>query len=255
MRILPVLDLLSGRIVRGVGGQRATYQPIQSRLVDGVEPERVGRALVERLGCQAVYLADLDAIAGGEPAWQVYAQLIAVGLELWVDAGVSGPARAGALAQWRAADRPLSAVIVGIESLAAPGALDPIVPVVGSERLVLSLDLRHGAIWNPAPSWQGWTPWAMAERAHSVGVERWIVLDVAAVGSDRGPVTLELCRQLRQRWPKSELTSGGGVRHAADLAALDAAGCDYALVASALHDGRLSPAELATWGLTPRLIT
>lgn len=242
--MLPVLDLLAGAIVRGVGGQRATYRPIESRLVDGAEPSRVARALVERLGSTAAYLADLDAIAGSEPAWNTLAELAELGLGLWVDAGAGTVPRARALAEWHAAGSSLAAVIVGLESLAGPEALEPLVAAVGPERLVLSLDLRQGVIWNSAPAWAGWTAPRVAELAHELGVRRFVVLDVAAVGSDRGPVTLELCRELRARWPKIELTSGGGVRQAADLAELARAGCDYALVASALHEGRLTPDEL-----------
>jgi uncharacterized protein related to proFAR isomerase len=44
-----------------------------------------------------------------------------------------------------------------------------------------------------------------------------------------------------------ELTSGGGVACAEDLKRLADDGLDYALVASALHDARLQPAEIARW--------
>jgi phosphoribosylformimino-5-aminoimidazole carboxamide ribotide isomerase len=40
------------------------------------------------------------------------------------------------------------------------------------------------------------------------------------------------------------LVAGGGVRGADDLARLADAGCDGALVATALHDGRLSAADV-----------
>jgi phosphoribosylformimino-5-aminoimidazole carboxamide ribotide isomerase len=45
--------------------------------------------------------------------------------------------------------------------------------------------------------------------------------------------------------PFLEIISGGGVRGPRDLQALAAAGADAALVASALHDGRLSAAQCA----------
>ena len=55
----------------------------------------------------------------------------------------------------------------------------------------------------------------------------------------------DLCREISRKWPHIELIGGGGVRALADLRSLRAAGCRGALVASALHDGRLSAADLA----------
>ncbi|MFM8221178.1 MAG: nickel transporter, partial [Planctomycetaceae bacterium] len=45
MQVIPVLDLLGGVVVRGVAGQRDSYRPIVSQLVDGAEPLAVARAL------------------------------------------------------------------------------------------------------------------------------------------------------------------------------------------------------------------
>jgi len=44
------------------------------------------------------------------------------------------------------------------------------------------------------------------------------------------------------------LIAGGGVRGLADLTALARAGCNAALVASALHDGKLLPEDLLRAG-------
>ena len=51
----------------------------------------------------------------------------------------------------------------------------------------------------------------------------------------------------RVRAAERELTliAGGGVRGPGDLARLAEAGCDGALVASALHDGRLTALDVA----------
>jgi len=64
------------------------------------------------------------------------------------------------------------------------------------------------------------------------------------VGVAGGTRTLTLCRNIRGEFPDIELTAGGGVRGIDDLRALADAGCDAALVASALHDGRLTPQDV-----------
>jgi phosphoribosylformimino-5-aminoimidazole carboxamide ribotide isomerase len=72
-----------------------------------------------------------------------------------------------------------------------------------------------------------------------------IVLDLAQVGMDAGVGTLPLCRKLRCLDSQLEIVAGGGVRSMRDLDALERAGCDAVLVASALHDGRLPARECA----------
>jgi phosphoribosylformimino-5-aminoimidazole carboxamide ribotide isomerase len=73
-----------------------------------------------------------------------------------------------------------------------------------------------------------------------LGVRRMIVLDLARVGVGEGVGTEDLCRQMRAADQNLEIIAGGGVRGRDDLKRLADAGCDAALVASALHDGRIA---------------
>ena len=246
MRIIPVLDLLDGLVVRGVAGRRSEYRPIESRLCDSPSPPAVARALIERFRLPELYIADLDAIAGAEPDWTVYEQLAACGVRLLVDAGVADAQRATNMAQFRAARVPLAGVIAGLESIASPERLAEILFVVGPDRLVFSLDLKQGQSLAVGEAWSGMLPAAIVAAAIDFGVRRLIVLDLADVGVGGGVRTLELCRQLRAAHPHCELIAGGGVRGPADLELMRAAGCDAALVASALHDGRLTQDDVNT---------
>ena len=69
------------------------------------------------------------------------------------------------------------------------------------------------------------------------------MLDLARVGSGEGP-DVTLLGELHARFPDVELLAGGGVRDAADLRALAAAGASGALVATALHGGAIAADEL-----------
>jgi phosphoribosylformimino-5-aminoimidazole carboxamide ribotide isomerase len=109
---------------------------------------------------------------------------------------------------------------------------------------VFSLDLVAGVPRAASPQWRHYSPLEIAADVVAAGIRRLIVLDVAAVGVDQGCPSLPLCRQLRDRYPKLELTSGGGVRDDNDLSQLAAAGCNVALVASALHNGRIGRRQL-----------
>ena len=240
MRIIPVIDLMGGVVVRGIAGRRHEYRPIESVLTDNPTPVSVGRALVE-LGLTQAYVADLDAIQGGEPNFATYRELSAVGLQLWIDAGLGDLARARQLSNAALPGAQPPTIIAGLESLEHPELLSAVLDEVGPQRFIFSLDLKAGEPIVRVPEWQGWSARQIAARAVDLGVRRMIVLDLVQVGMGQGLATLDLCRGLHHDYPQLEITAGGGVRGADDLAAMEQAGCKGALVASALHDGRLKP--------------
>lgn len=242
MNILPVIDLMAGAVVRGVGGRRAEYRPIVSPLCASSEPLAIARAVRDQFGLCEFYLADLDAIAGQAPAECVYRQLSADGFALWIDAGLRGVAQ---LEQWGDWPEETAGVIVaGLETLPAPDDLRGLVNRLGPRRIAFSLDLKAGAPLTAAAGWQGLTPLQIAALAANAGVRRMIVLDLADVGASRGVGTLALCRELYVALPLVEIIAGGGVRGPDDLREMRRAGCQAALVASALHDGRLKRCDL-----------
>ena len=75
--------------------------------------------------------------------------------------------------------------------------------------------------------------------AHELRVSELLVIDLALVGSGAGP-PLAAVRALSAALPDVEIYGGGGVRDDADLRALEAAGATGALVATALHESRLT---------------
>ncbi len=240
MRLIPVIDLKEGRVVRAVAGQRQRYQPVQSVLAADPQPRTVATAFRDA-GFDTVYVADLDAIGGASPNWLALQTIAARGLNLLLDAGVDGIGRASQLAFY-AADQPrLSGIVLGLESLPNPELLSACVQVVGRRQSVFSLDLHRGRPITVWPAWQQASAGQIAADAIAAGLARLIVLDLAHVGTARGPRIGELCRQLRSEHPAVEILAGGGVRHLQDLEELRAAGCNAALVASALHDGTLLP--------------
>jgi phosphoribosylformimino-5-aminoimidazole carboxamide ribotide isomerase len=239
MRVIPVVDLKGGLVVRGVAGRRAEYRPVESVLASDPRPQTVAQAFAGA-GFREAYVADLDAIGGVPPARETYSQLAACGLSLIVDAGLSSVEQAHALAGYLDSLGAAHAIVAGLESLPDPATLAAMVRAVGPRRLVFSLDMKSGRPLNTAPAWRELSPRQIAVTALRAGVRRLIVLDLAAVGVNQGVGTQPLCRQLRCLDATLEIIAGGGVRGPQDLESLAAAGCDAALVASALHDGRIA---------------
>ncbi len=238
MRIVPVLDIMGREVVRGVGGRREEYRPLRGKLTASSRPLEVAEALADRFGFREFYVADLDAILGGEPDWTLYAELRRRGFVLSVDAGVRRAADAR-----RLADAGIDDLVVGLETLEGPNELAKMVREFGT-RLLFSLDLWAGRPLTASTAWPERDAETLADRAIELGVHRLLVLDLTRVGCAGGTGTRELCARLCASHPNLEIHAGGGVRHRDDLEELKRCGVQTVLVASALHDGRLSRADL-----------
>jgi 23S rRNA pseudouridine1911/1915/1917 synthase len=236
LRVLPVIDLRNGVVVRGVGGRRDEYRPIVSQVASSSAPLDVAEAFRQNFGFTELYLADLDAISGGSPSLSLFAQLIARGFTLWVDAGLRQAAQADELRSVG-----VERLVAGLETLASPEELTVLCERYG-EHVVFSLDLKGGRALG-APAWPE-DPCEIAREAVECGVRRLLVLDLAQVGDGRGTGTEALCSRLSETFPDVEVCAGGGVRGVEDLKRLRYCGVRVALVASALHDGRLTRNDL-----------
>ena len=143
MRVIPVIDLKGGVAVHAVRGERERYRPVRSRIAAGSDPVELTRAVRDGFGLDEVYVADLDAIAGGAGNREVVAA-VAAEARAMVDAGTSS---AGAVA--RVLDLGAARVIVGTESLPGVEAFRALRAALPDAPLVVSLDLRAGRVLSP----------------------------------------------------------------------------------------------------------
>lgn len=246
-RLVPVIDVQEGRGVRAVAGQRDRYSPVRSRLTASDDPVELARAVLAATGAAELYVADLDALgstgSGGDSAVPgvspaVVRLLEQVSCPVWLDAGL-GFRRPPAACP----DRPHLRPVVGLETATDPAVLAEALARFGPERVAVSLDLMAGRLLG---EWRRWgaeddrdAP-AVVRTAVAAGVRTVLVLDLARVGTGRGPGTEDLLRAIRSEYPQLVLLAGGGVRSWDDIDRLGAAGADGVLVASALHDGTLT---------------
>ncbi len=237
VRIIPVLDVRQGVVVHGVAGQRADYRPIKSVLTPSTAPREVAHAFRTHLGVTELYLADLDALAGQPPAVDLYRSLHADGARLLVDAGLRRARDVDAL---MTVDN--LAIVAALETLDSPAALRQMVHALG-ERLLFSLDLKEGVPLSGTNAW-GVDPWTIVQKVLDLGVRRLILLDLSRVGVGQGTGTEELCRRLSRTATGVEVIAGGGVRDKTDLEVLAHAGVHAVLLASALHNGRITRQDI-----------
>lgn len=242
MQLIPVLDVMGGVVVRGVAGRRSEYRPIVSSLCRSAEPAAVVRAFQDQFNLYDFYLADLDAIAGAPPARTIYRQLHDQGARLWVDAGIRS--LAGAL---DLASTDIAQVILALETVPGPDEVRDICTHLGPERLIFSLDLQSGRPLTDSHTWGAASAQTIAQTVIQSGIRKLLLLDLCSVGVGQGPGTDALTLVLRQRHPEVSLITGGGIRGSGDLFHQARLGVSAVLVASALHDGRLTREEVVRW--------
>ena len=208
-------------------GDRASYRPLESPLSPTSDAVDVVRGLLGVFPFRTLYVADLDAIQGEGDNVPVLSRIRKElpALQMWVDNG--------------AADT------LAVEALIGAGLGTP---VIGSEsqrdstliaqhrdsmRIVLSLDFRGDAFQGPQQ--------ILAEPA--LWPQRIIVMTLARVGSGAGP-DLARFAAIQSIAGEREIYAAGGVRDAADLLALKAAGAAGSLISTALHERRIIAADL-----------
>lgn len=241
MELIPVIDLLHGLVVRGIGGRREEYQPIVSSIVDSARPLDVARAIRDRFGLDHLYIADLDGLTGEVPNWDAYGWLIADGFQLDIDMGIRDLEQARRLLR-----RGGARLILSLESFPDPKDLSRWVSQLGSEKLLFSLDLKAGIPMVAGDAWPN-DPQKIVEQVVAAGITNLIVLDLAHVGSNSGVGTLDLCRRIMERHPQLSLITGGGIRSGEDLKSLQNEPLAGLLIASALHDGRITSQDVRTF--------
>jgi len=229
-RLIPVIDLLQGQVVRGQGGDRAAYRPIVSALCQSSEPLAVARRLTDHCASRQLYLADLDALMGAAPQRDLVQALLRVlpALELWLDAGFSDADGAARLLAELGETGARVVPVFASESLSSREALRACFTADGptAGRGVLSLDRRGNQRLDPAGCWDAPELWP----------QRVIVMTLERVGSGAGPDLATMAGLRRQVPAATRLIGAGGVRGQADLGPAGDAGADAWLVASALHD-------------------
>jgi len=235
MEIIPVLDLKGGAVVRARMGERHLYAPIATPLAATSDPLDVARGLLAVHPFATLYVADLDAIegSGDNSAALRRVKLGCPGVSLWVDNGI---ADASAAARWL--DAGLGSLVLGSETQSDAALVRSL---AADDRIILSLDFRGDAFQGPPALLDAPSAWPA----------RVIAMTLARVGSGAGP-DVERLAAVQRMAAGRRLYAAGGVRDAADLAALARAGIAGALVATALHDGRLTRAEISALTLTPR---
>ena len=223
MQIIPVIDIRDGNVVHATGGDRRFYPPLISTLTTATAVEQVLQDILAWAPFQQIYIADLDAIDNGVQNHALYETLaeLAGEREIWLDAGIKTAADLGkgtGKIRW----------VLGSETL------EDIQLLTASEiAMVLSLDFKHQQLLG--------LPELLAQP--SLWPEHVMVMDLDHVGKANGPGIRRLM-QWMQRYPEKAWYAAGGVRQILDIEELERIGVAGTLLATALHQGKITRGEL-----------
>ncbi len=228
-RVIPVLDLCRGVVVRAIAGRRTEYRPLRSPLCNSSRADDILHALLELHPFLVVYLADLDAIQAQGNNRKLIARLCAgfPGLEFWVDAGASR--FDGWMQQCIRGIRP----VIGSESQTDMSAVTELLSSAHGTGPILSLDFLGGRFLGPAELLHHPALWP----------DQVIIMTLDRVGVNQGP-DMDRLTELRRLVPGKRFFAAGGVRDREDLIRLQRLGIQGTLVSTALHEGRLGRQEL-----------
>jgi HisA/HisF family protein len=237
LKVIPVIDILNGKVVHAVKGKRSEYKPLQSILTDSTEPVAVAKAF-KNIGFTELYIADLDAIIDCSTSFTLLKQIVdETGLNLMVDAGITSLERAKTLL-----DNGVSRVIIGTETLQDKSFVAGAVKALGGERVVVSLDLKGSEVLVKLGFSGCVEPTCLLRDFKAAGVSGVIILDLSRVGSGEG-VNVDFLRKALAQGG-IEIYVGGGIRDIADLVELADLGISGVLVATALHAGKITVEQL-----------
>ena len=230
MNIIPVLDLKDGQVVHAKHGDRQNYPPIQSALSHSSEPFTIVKALQSLYPFKYLYIADLDAIQGnGSHAAQIKnIQKYFPDLEIWLDAGFK---TSEAIEAWQNGK---VRIVLGSESLVSIDSYKAMLKACRTAP-ILSLDFKFGHFLGPQPLINDPQLWP----------NEVIVMTLDQVGGQSGPDLAQL-KVIKNLWSVAAIYAAGGIRSVDDLNTLKAQNYAGALIASALHNGKIGKAELAT---------
>lgn len=240
MIVYPAIDLRGGHVVRLRQGD---YEAETRYAADPID---VARRYADA-GATWIHVVDLDAARDGAMRHREVIAAIARDTGLSVQAGGGVRAEADVEALLAAG---VSRVVVGSLAVREPARVAGWIERYGAERICVALDARADADGRLRLPVAGWTEDsgveldALLTRYAALATLRHVLCtDIARDGMLSGP-SVDLYRALATRWPALAIQASGGIRDAADIAAVRAAGCAGAIVGKALLDGRVALQDL-----------
>ena len=223
-RIIFVLDLLDGKAVHAIKGERSKYRPVHGSVVcDSAAPLDI----VSSVKPVEVYIADLDRLQGRGDNFKLTG-LVSEKTATMVDIGVENMGDVNKAAEIS------GTVVVGTET----ASLDLIKKAAQKfgNRINVSVDIKNGRVLTKDAELM-LEPEELVRMLNDYDIGDIIILDLDRVGTGMGIDTDFLKRLVEIS--RHSILLGGGVKDMDDIYLLEKIGVRGALVATAVHNGNI----------------
>lgn len=226
-RIVFVLDILNGNAVHAVRGERAKYQPVKSRVCNSSNPLDIISSLKPR----EVYIADLNRLQCQGDNFELI-EKISSKTKTMVDAGAEN------MGDVEKCIEIASTAIIGTET--ASFELVESASRRFSGRINVSIDIKNGKVLTKDRR-MAVEPIELVKLLNGYDIKDLIIIGLDKVGSGAG-VDVDFLSKIAGLSVHDVLV-GGGIRDMSDIDALKNAGLNGALIATAVHNGKV-PVEI-----------
>lgn len=222
------MDILNGIVVHAVRGERAKYRPVEnSRICDSSDPLE----MISTIRPSQVYIADLDHIQDSGDNFAVI-EKISRKTNTMVDIGVKN------MDDVRKCARVTDTVIIGTETASLEIIEKAAIQFPG--RINVSIDMKNGIVLTKDLKMDA-QPEELIRKLNEFDLKDIIILDLGKVGTGTG-INTDFLKEMAGI-SEHKILAGGGIKDLDDIVVLQELGIDGALVATAVHNGKI-PIEL-----------
>lgn len=234
MQIIPAIDIIEGKCVR------LTQGDYEQKKIYNEHPLEVAKEF-EDAGLQRLHLVDLDgAKAGSVKNWKVL-ETIAAKTSLTIDFGGGIKKEEDVKVVFNS-----GAALATIGSLAVKNEFEFVkwLLTFGADKFLLGADVKEEKI--AVGGWLETTDiwiYDFIQKYTDHGVGQIFCTDVSKDGKLEGP-SIELYKNIINKFPKLHFIASGGVSSAKDLEELKAIGCSGAIIGKAIYENRILLSDL-----------
>lgn len=227
IELIPAIDIIGGQCVRLTKGDYS------KKTVYNSNPAVVAKEL-EAKGFKRLHMVDLDGAKSKHVVNENVLHDVTSGTSLEVDFGGGIKTQADID---KAFDNGASMVTIGSISYTDPATFESWIERYGSERIILGADVRDRKI-----AINGWYDNTDADIFQFIGhyakkgITKVLCTDIAKDGALRGP-SIDLYKDIMQKFPDLHLIASGGVASATDIIELDKAGIPAVVFGKAYYEG------------------
>ena len=226
MEIIPVIDIRNSIVVHARRGERTGYVPIRTPFSSSSSPDAVVDGILKKISSKRFYIADLDAIEGLTDNRETITAIAArhPTVNFWIDSGFNHLRTINTFLT-----EPNIDLVLATESISTLAVYNELRNSIPYGRMLLSLDRLDQSLLGCVELFEQPSLWP----------RRVIHMNLRMIGAGGGP-DWDGLKTLCRLSSCHDIYAAGGVRDDSDIKRLASLGMSGVLVATALHERRVS---------------